>query len=653
MHAIPTTPWSHSGRVRLLFACAGLTLAMLPTTSRSEPNETEQAHLERLLEMDFQELAQIRLTSAARKDQTLVDTTAAVTVIDQEQIRRSGLTSIPELLRLVPGLNVARINASNWAITARGFNAQYSNKLLVLMDGRTLYTPLFAGVNWNRQDVPLADVERIEVIRGPGATLWGANAVNGVINIITKKAADTQGTRLSASAGNHDNLQGSIRHGGKIGATLDYRIYAKGFDHDDFLRANNQEAHDDWQGQRSGFRADWTVSPHDQVTFQGDLHTLDTSSAQGEKRGGHLLTRWSKTLPDARNWSLQLFFDRTVDTTYEQTNLYDLDWQAGFRHHDHAVMWGAGYRLVTMELNSTPVIQWAHPSRADQTFSLFAQDEITWHPDWRWTLGTKLEHNDHTGVEWQPNTRLLWRVNDGHTLWGALSRAVRTPSRVDADFKLAAPIAPGTLLSVAGNPRVVSETLLAYELGYRAQFTPRFSLELATFFNRYDHLVSTETLPTTFFPVVTVRKTFDNQAQADTYGLESAVDWRATDIWRVRASHTWLKMNLDVIAGSTDTISPASADDVPRHQWQVRSLLDLPYDLELDTALYYTGRLNHLSIPAVTRLDARLGWRPVPSVGVSLMAQNLLDDRHPEFTGTSVIASEVPRAFLASLDWNF
>ncbi|MBF0165429.1 MAG: TonB-dependent receptor [Magnetococcales bacterium] len=634
----------------------GLVLATLPATGSGDTGHEQQAQMEQLLNMDFKELVEVRLTSVARRDQKLLETTAAVTVLDQEEIRRSGLTTVPELLRLVPGLNVARINASNWAISARGFNAQYSNKLLVLMDGRTLYTPLYAGVDWNLQDVLLADVERIEVIRGPGATMWGANAVNGVINIITKKAADTHGNLVTLSGGTLERVQTGLRHGGRNGEKLDYRIYAKGFNHGDFQRTDNTKADDHWDGGRGGFRLDWHQSPSNEITLQGELFTVNErlNPTSNDKQGGHLLTRWSKTLPDERNWSLQFYFDRNLAEGFDAINIYDLDWQYAFRHQDHALLWGAGFRLTTMDMKKHPLMDWNPKTRDDQTFNLFVQDEITLNPAWKLTLGTKLEHNDYTGIEFQPNARLLWRVSETRSLWAAVARAVRSPSRAESDIQISAPLSPTTRYTLNGNPQTTSETLLAYELGYRAQIKPELSLEMAAFYNHYDHVASTENLPPVFSPpTLVVRQGFDNKAVANSYGLETAMDWQTTDAWKLRASHTWLKLNLDPTGDSTDTTVAASAGNIPRHQWQLRSYLDLPHNLEFDAALYHVNRLTSLSIPAVTRLDLRLGWRPTPALNLSLSAQNLLDDRHPEFTGTSLTASEIPRAFLARMDWRF
>ncbi|MBF0165108.1 MAG: TonB-dependent receptor, partial [Magnetococcales bacterium] len=625
-----------------------VSLALLLPAAHLKAGEVSQVDetMERLLEMHVTELAGIKLSTLSRKEQKLVDTAASVTVIDAEEIRRSGMTSIPELLRLVPGMNVARINASTWAISARGFNSQFSNKVLVLMDGRSLYTPLFAGVNWNLQQIPLADVERIEVVRGPGAALWGTNAVNGVINIVTKKAADTQGSRATLTAGTVETVRGELRHGGKSGDNLDYRVYASGMTHGDFRRADDSGADDNWHAQRQGFRLDWRPNQRDTTTLQGELFAVDENLSRGDKQGGHLLGRWSRDLSETRNLSAQLYYDQKVDTSFEVTRILDLDTQYGFRTGNHHWILGAGYRLTHMDLDDTTYIQWRPQSRRDHIMNLFAQDEITLASDWILTLGGKIEYQDEKGIFPQPNARLLWRASDTQVFWGAVSHAVRIPSSVDQDFHLNVPIGPMNL-SLRGNQEIEPEKLLAFELGYRFQPRADLSLELATFYNRYNNLISLENLPPLLAPP-TLRQFYANKAEGTTHGLETAADWRVNDTWRLTASHTWLKMNLDVTDGSTDTTTPASANDIPRHQWQLRSRLDLPHDLELDAAFFYTARIRNLAIPAVTRLDLRLGWRPTSNLTLSLAGQNLLDDHHPEFTGQMVTPSETPRAFLAS-----
>ncbi|WP_420906394.1 TonB-dependent receptor plug domain-containing protein [Candidatus Magnetaquiglobus chichijimensis] len=630
---------------------ASLAVCLVATTLQAAESHQTDETMERLLEMNVTELAGIKLSTLSRKEQKLVDTAAAVTVIDAEEIRRSGMTSIPELLRMVPGMNVTRINASTWAVSTRGFQHQFSNKLLVLMDGRTLYTPLFAGVNWNLQDIPLADVERIEVVRGPGASLWGTNAVNGVINIVTRKTADTQGNRASITGGTVETLRGELRHGGTFSDTLHYRVYASGMDHADFRRADNTGAHDDWNARQQGFRLDWQPTPRDEATLQGELFAVKENPSRGDKQGGHLLGRWSRDLSDTRNLTAQLYYDHKVDTSFEVTRILDLDTQYGLRTGRHVWIMGMGYRLTSMELDDTALIQWRPKSRRDHILNLFAQDEIALASDWILTLGGKIEYQDEKGIYPQPNARLLWRASDTQSVWGAVSHAVRIPSSVDQDFRLTVPLG-AVNLALRGNPEIEPEKLLAHELGYRFQPRGDLSLEIAAFYNRYDHLISLENLAPLPTPP-TLRQFYANKGEGTTYGLETAVDWRVSDTWHLTASHAWLKMNLDVVDGSTDTTTTASANDIPRHQWQLRSRLDLPHDLELDSALFHATRIRNLAIPATTRLDLRIGWRPTASLTLSLAGQNLLDDRHPEFTAQMVTPSEMPRAFLASAAWRF
>ncbi len=634
-----------------------LLFLLIPATGWSTNDKRQQEQMEQLLSMDFKELTKIHLTSAARKEQTLLDTTAAVTVIDQETIRRSGLMSIPELLRLVPGLEVTQINSSNWAITSRGFNAQFSNKLLVLMDGRTLYTPLFAGVNWNLQDILLENIERIEIIRGPGGTLWGANAVNGVINIITKKAIDTQGGLITMGGGNLKKMHAGLRYGDELNKNMAYRFYAKGFEQADFNTSNGTGANDAWDARQGGMRLDWQINQHNDLTIQGDLYSISEDSPAAKKNGGNLLLRWNRTLQDDSNFSAQLFYDHTVKSSIEESSIYDLDWQHSFSlSNQHEIIWGLGYRQVNISLENSPLISWNPPSRSDQTFSLFVQDEIPLQGDTlKLTIGSKVEHNDYSGLEYQPSARLLWHVNEQNMVWSAISRAVRTPSYTDTGFLLNTPLSPATNLSIRGNPDVTSETVWAYEVGYRTQPMAQLSLDIAAFYNQYNHLVSTENLPVegNFLTGFTFPQTFANKATATTYGLETALDWQAMPHWKIRTSHTYLKMNLALTADSTDTSTIPTDDDIPRHQWQLHSYWDLPHNLELDSALYYTARLPHLDIPASARVDLRLGWNPTKTVQLSLSGHNLLDNQHPEFQGTSIKAYEIPRSFFAKINWSF
>ena len=367
--------------------------------ARENVDDRAKGELAELLDISFTELANITLTTASRTEKRLFDTPAAVYVIDQEEIRRSGMDSVPELLRLVPGLQVAQINNDIWVITSRGFNAQYSNKLLILMDGRTLYNPLFAGVHWNVQDIMLDNVERIEVIRGPGGSLWGANAVNGVINIITKKAANTQGGRLSVSAGNIDKAKGEIRYGGKAGEKVDWRVYVKGFDKDSFTLTSGSDAGDSWSSYRSGFRADFTLSAKDFLTLQGDLFHVDLDSITSTSSGGNLQLRWDRTISESSDLSLQLYYDNFLRANNEKRDTYDIDFQHRFSPwQKHELIWGLGYRMSKDKMTDSNIVSWTPSETADETYSMFIQDEISLLDNrLHLTVGTKVENNQYSG----------------------------------------------------------------------------------------------------------------------------------------------------------------------------------------------------------------------------------------------------------------
>ncbi|MBF0127623.1 MAG: TonB-dependent receptor, partial [Magnetococcales bacterium] len=458
--------------------------------------------------------------------------------------------------------------------------------------------------------------------------------------------------------GTLDRLHGGGRYGGRVGEKMDYRVWGKGFEHEAFKMTNGSGARESWQSRHGGVRTDWRLTSRDALTVQGEFYQLSEEELADRKQGGDLLMRWTRQLPHAADFSLQFFYDRNVQPHFEESDIYDLDWHHRFRlTQGQEINWGLGFRQVDIRLENGSLISWQPPARSDRTVSLFVQDEIALAGnDLKLTVGSKVEHNDYTGLEWQPGARLLWHVAEGHTLWSALSRAVRIPSYTDTGFHLVTPLTPATTLRIQGNPEFSEETVWAYELGYRTQPAARLSLDVAAFHNRYDNLGTYENQPASFNPVtrvVTLGQTFANKAKGSTHGLETAVNWQAMDHWKLRASHTWLKMNLNLVDNSTDTSTVASANDIPRHQWQIRSYLDLPHDLELDAALYHVAPLTHLDIPALARLDLRLGWRAGNNVRFSLSAHNLLDGQHPEFQGTSIRNSEIPRSYFARLDWSF
>jgi iron complex outermembrane receptor protein len=640
-----------------------------------------------LYQLSFEEVMSIEITSVAKKSQSLSEAAAAVYVITQEDIRRSGMTSIPELLRMVPGLHVASIDANKWAIASRGFNSRWSNKLLVLMDGRTLYTPLFSGVYWDVQDTPLEDIERIEVIRGPGGTLWGANAVNGVINIITKHSRDTQGLLLSARAG--DNEQGgTLRYGGALGDAGWLRAYAKYDDYGSFPDEEGEKAHDSWDIQQAGFRADWELGHRDELTLQGDLYMGDAEQTVGtfqgagvpglyqqdsaDLRGGNLLLHWRHTLDEVSDWEFKVYFDRTErdDITLEQRiDTFDLDFQHRFPlTGNQEMVWGLGYRRIEDSIDNSVTVLFDPDSRSQDLYSAFIQDEIRLGDQLRLTLGSKFEHNEYTGFEYQPSARLLWQVAEEHSLWGAVSRAVRTPTRSDSDIQInvtgfpAGPF-PGQL-SIFGSDNIVSEDLLAFELGYRGKPHQDLSLDVAAFYHQYDDLLSSESdeifiaFPT---PLALSSRTFENQLEGESYGVELAAIWQATSWWRLHAGYAWQQIDVRLDSTSTDETSVFTREESnPQHQFQLRSQWNLRHDLEFDASAYYVDGIElqgpggeEVDLPSYTRLDARLGWRPAKNIEFSLAGQNLLQDRHAEFLTRDVISSEVPRTLYGQIKVQF
>jgi len=629
----------------------------------------------------------VEVTSAGRKAQKLEDTATAIHVITQEDIRRSGMTSIPELLRMVPGLQVAQINGNTPAIGSRGFNQRYSNKLLVLLDGRTLYTPTFSGVYWDAQDVVLEDIERIEVIRGPGGTLWGANAVNGVINITTRSAAATQGGMVNAGAGNYER-QGTLRYGGEIGEAGHYRVYARNIEQDNSPLASGAQAHDQRNMRDAGFRADWVLSGGDTVMVQGGIYDgnadqtiqtarlsppatlpLDTTIAQ---KSGNLLMDWKHVLSAASEWSLKFYcdyYDRQSAGVGagEKRDTCDVDFQhrlllAG----NHDVVWGLGYRQTDDELKASFIMSFIPPRRRDSTVSAFFQDEIALGQDsdrdkLHLILGSKFEHNDYSGFEYQPNLRLRWTVDERQMAWAAVSRAVRSPSRIYSDVRYNVAAFPGaggvpTLVRLMGSPAVQSEELLAYEAGYRARSSEYLYLDVTGFYNEYRNLMTLEPL-TPFVeagPQLVVPQQLQNKASATTHGLELSSSWQPTEKWQLKAAYSWLKMNIRPDPGSVgNTIDKAG--NAPQHQVQFHTQHVLNAQTDLGVSLYYVDKLPNQNIPAYTRLDARLGWRPRRDLELSLGARNLLDRQHPEFVSAIVGpgTSEVPRSIYGAAAWRF
>jgi iron complex outermembrane receptor protein len=602
--------------------------------------------------LSLDELLQIEVTSVSRRPEQLFESASAIQVITAEDIRRSGATNLPEALRLASNLHVAQIDARQWAISARGFNSTSSNKLLVLIDGRAVYTPLYAGVFWDVQDVLLEDIDRIEIISGPGATLWGSNAVNGVINITTKSAKDTQGLLAEGSVGSELRAGGAVRYGASLGEQAHLRGYGKYSDRDQSTLPSGADAPDDWHLGQSGFRLDWQRSPADVVTVQGDLYSgRGTQAAPGtiELGGGNLTGRWTHTFSENTDVSVQVYYDRThrlVPGSFaEDLDTYNADVQYSTRlAAKHQIVSGFGYRASKDDVTSSATLAFLPAKITRHLFNGFVQDEILLNPQLHITVGTKVEHNDYTGVEVQPSGRLSWLPRERQTLWGAVSRAVRSPSRIDREFY--SPARAPYLL--AGGPDFKSEGLVAYELGYRAQVYEQLAISIATFYNVYDDIRSLEPLN----PPAPVPLVIANGQEGTSYGAELTADLRITDWWQLLVGYNGLHLRLTPKSGSNDRTFGSTESHDPVHQGFIRQSLDLPGRVQLDLRFRAVGEIANQSVPAFGELGGRLAWQATPQLELALVGQNLLQDHHPEF-GAATSRREIERSISGKLTWRF
>jgi iron complex outermembrane receptor protein len=631
---------------RLLLAFAFFLVAE-PALAQ-QPDSAAQA----LKRLSIEQLMDLEVTSVSKRPERLSQTASAIQVITQDDIRRSGASSLAEALRLATNLQVAQVDSRQWAISARGFNSTTANKLLVLIDGRTIYTPLFSGVFWDAQHVPLADIDRIEVISGPGATLWGANAVNGVINVITKDAKDTPGLALSGGGGTELPGFGTARYGGALGSSARFRIYGSRFARDPSVLPNGQDATDDWHLGQGGFRLDWDASAVSRVTLQGDLYDgrIDQlSPGDIAVSGGNVVAKWAQTISETSNLTGQLYYDRThrdIPGTFgEDLDMYDVEVQHQARlgaRHDLVV--GVGYRLMNDHVANTTLLAFLPAHVARQWFTGFVQDEIALVPNrLHVALGTKIEHNDYTGFEIQPSGRVNWTVNPSATLWGAVSRALRTPSRIDRD--LFARISPTSFL--AGGPGFDSEEELAYELGYRHQ-QGSLALSVATFYSRYHRLRSLEQLN----PPAPDTIVIGNGQDGESFGVELTAAYVLTSRWRVRAGYTELRVHIWPNPGSADTSRGATESQAPDRQLFVYSSIDLLAHLRFDAGLRAIGEITRPGVPAYAELNARLNWQPTPKLDLSIVGQNLLHRRHAEF-GAPATRREIERGMYGLVEWHF
>jgi iron complex outermembrane receptor protein len=640
-----------------------------------------------VFEMDVRTLMQmdVEVTSPSKHAQPLRNAASAIYVVTQEDVRRTGATNIMEALRIVPGLLVSRLNANQYAISARGFNRQYgSNKLLVLMDGRTIYNPSFSGTIWVAQDTVMEDIERIEVIRGPGAALWGSNAVAGVINIITKSAAQTQGALASGGAGTRDPGFGTVRYGDKIGENFNYRVYGKYQDRGPGARDDGSDAFDSKQMTQGGFRSDWQANRKDLFTFQGDFYHAKAETDMQSRfvnftapfnypyrgitdySGGNFLSRWTHNVSDTSSFKLQTYYDRinmeSDQPTAAFTDQFDVELQHDFALGDrNNVLWGASFRKTAYNVHENIALDF--PNQERDLFGFFVHDELALIPK-TWTLitGAKFEHNEFTGWEIQPNIRTVWTPHQDHTFWGAVSRAVRLPNpsenglnAVTAGIVTGGPV--DMVVRILGNPNIKAETLLAFEGGYRAQVLKNLSFDVTGYAFQYDRLIDLTQgsvgFESTPRPAHLVMPTpFGNALRGEVYGTEVSANWRPFSFWSLASAYTFVQVDLRKKLQNAIEQS-MSAEREPEHIFNARSYLKLPYHLEFDTMAYYVAVNPTRDLPSYTRWDLRLGWQPRKWLEFSILGENLQQARHAEFNNQQELQSNVPRRMIGKATFRF
>ncbi len=635
-----------------------------------------------LTDLSIEQLMQSQVSSVARTDQKFSDAAAAVFVVTQDDIQRSGVTHIADVLRIVPGLQVARISADQWAVTSRGFNGRYANKLLVLLDGRNIYSPTFAGVRWENLDLVLNDIERIEVIRGPGASVWGDNAVNGVINIITKHTEDTQQGIVSVVAGNKERAIVELRYGDQIDNNAHYRVFGKFLYRDEMLDLQGNNAKDDWVQGRAGFRVDWNSNIGDRLMIEGDgyvskvqdsfLFPNDNQSGAArpspeDNSGANILARWEHDISVASKTRTQFFYEyfdvENSNFGSEQSHTFDFDFQ-----HDLAVLnnnylnWGLGYRLVVDSFFDSRYATTDQTEEYLHRVNAFVQDKIVLFGDkLHLTLGTKIEYYTLSGWNYQPSVRLLWKFQSNHRLWASFSRATRSPSRGETTLGLRPLAAPSPIpLNIVGvaNPNLDEERVLSYELGYRGWWGNRYSLDLAFFYNDYEDLV-TGTLGQIDFVNGQIPVSLVNGATAKTWGIEAATDWRPIDLLRIQMSYSFLKVNYRDSSNSSRTVRPRTD---PVNQFSFRGSYDVSSNVTFDATVRYVDSISSLDtllspprrVDNYVGLDLRIAWQPIKNIELSIVGQNINKSAHQEYVKELfAYPRQLERSFYGKVQWSF
>ena len=661
-------------------------LAVVPSNLAAVDNPDSSASEKQLTQLSLEQLGDIQVTSVTKEPEEVWKTPAAIYVITQEAIQRSGATNIPEALRLAPGVEVARISSDTWSIGIRGFGTRLSRSVLVLIDGRSVYSPLLAGVYWEVQDTLIEDIDHIEVIRGPGGTIWGPNAVNGVINIITRSSKETQGGLASAGGGNVQQGFGEGRYGAAHGKDFTYRVYGKAFG---WAPQYHPDGHnyDSWQGGQAGFRMDWTHNVRDTYTLQGDFYNQDFGESvsittynppvtyiqdgAGSLSGGNILWRWRRAQGEKKDIQIDAYYSR--DNRHELNfgdlrDTYDVDYLQRRPFTRQELSWGAsidishGYEpLVTSGLYFLP------QHRTDQLYTGFVQDEIALAPNKvDLFVGSKILKTNYTGVLFEPSVRLLYTPTVTQTLWAAFTRAVRTPADVERDFYLSSRIGttPDGLPYFArfnANPNFTSEVLNGYELGYRRLVKKSLYVDIATFFNQYSNLFSEEltggpfieTDPYPTHELVTAQ--FGNSYKATTEGGEIVAEWQPKEFWRLSGSYSFLEMHIKIANPNAINVgSPLTTQgSSPQHQVLIQSNLNLPKSITADVQVRYISSLPGLQIPSYWTGDASLGWNVSKQVLLSVEGQNLFQPYHYEFSYDPSGPVGIRRSVFGRVTWRW
>lgn len=630
---------------RSLFVCVLCFLALVA--------KTQDVNIKKLKSLSIEELMDVEVTSVSKRKEKITETASAIQVITSEDIRQSGATSVPEALRLAPNLQVAQVNSSQWAISARGFNNVLANKLLVLIDGRVVYTPMYAGVFWDVQNLVLEDIDRIEVISGPGGTLWGANAVNGVINIITKSTRDTKGLYAEAAVGTEVRGLGSLRYGGQLSDKLSYRVYGTGFKRDNTIFQDSIDAQDDWQMVQGGLRLDWDASEKDLVSFQSNVYDGRPDPDGGKPvvaRGSNALARWQHTFSEKSDLQVQAYYDQTWrdfrNGFAEKIKTYDVEGQHRVKlGQTHEVIYGAGFRMMDHNAKNLEQFAFRPAQKYLYLFQAFVQDDIALiREKLKITIGIKIEHNTYTKYQYQPNARLTWIPESNQTIWAAVSRAVRNPARIDREFYL--DILPGLPFITGGNFQ--SEEVLAYELGWHTKAGKNLSLNVSSFYNVYDNIRTVEPGPPPGIPV-----TFGNGVKGNTYGAELSFIYQASAWWLLRGGYTWLKKDLSLKAGSADINEGRAEANDPVHQALIQSTMHVLKQGSIGAVLRYTGKLPEPYVSEYVGLDMRLSWTLTKMIELSVVGQNILQSHHTEYIPSSPAPKDIERSIYGKLICRF